>query len=78
MYKLRLLGVKAEDENSKAITDVSIYLEGAATTELVDDWALGHSEAFSRSSDELASREVELCLAQSINSGMEIGDVLTL
>ena len=49
MYKLRLLSVKAEDENSKAITDVSIYLEGAATAKLVDDWALGHSEAFSRS-----------------------------
>ena len=47
MYKLRLLGVKDEDENSKAITDV--YLEGAATAELVDDWALGHSEAFSSS-----------------------------
>ena len=63
---------------SKAVTDVSLYLEGAAAAELVDDWALGHSEAFSSSWDEMASREVELCLAQSINAGMEIGDVLTL
>ena len=59
---------------SKAITDVSLYLEGAAAAELVDDWALGHSEAFSSSWDELGSREVEL----STNAGMEIGDVLTL
>ena len=63
---------------SKAITDVSLYLKGAAAAELVDDWAIGHSEASSSSWDELASREVELCLAQSINAGMEIGDVLTL
>ena len=47
MYKLRLLGVHAEDEKSKVIADVSLYLERAAA-ELVD-WAIGHSEDFSSS-----------------------------